>query len=263
MIEWLSFAVIGIFAGISAGLLGLGGGLVSVPALLYLFKFYGMPDAHLMHMAVSTSLMAIIVTSFSSLTAHHRHRNVDWPLMRRLSIGLVIGGFFGAYSATLLSSQLLQRVFAIYAFIMSIRLWVSMPVLAVSTALLKQRYLFAAGSLFGSISALVGMGGGTMVVPYLLLAGQNIQRAIGTSAACAFPIAISGVLGFMIFGEQQASSGRWQTGFVHWQAFLGMISTSIIFAPLAAKWAKNVPVKLLERLFSLVLMAVSASLFFG
>jgi uncharacterized membrane protein YfcA len=263
MIEWLSFAVIGIFAGISAGLLGLGGGLVSVPALLYLFKFYGMPEENLMHIAVSTSLMAIIITSISSLTAHHHHRNVDWPLMRRLSIGLVVGGFMGAYSATLLSSQVLQRIFAIYAFIMSLRLWASMPVLTVSTTLLKPRYLFVAGSVFGSISALVGMGGGTMVVPYLLLAGQNIQRAIGTSAACAFPIAISAVLGFMIFGEQQVSAGGWQIGFVHWQAFLGMISTSIIFAPLSAKWAKNLPVKLLERLFSLVLMAVSASLFFG
>ena len=168
-----------------------------------------------MHIAVSTSLMAIIVTSFSSLTAHHRRNNVNWLLMRRLSVGLVVGGFLGPYSATLFSSQLLQRVFAIYAFIMSLGLWASMPVLAVSTTLLKQRYLFAAGSVFGSISALVGMGSGTIFVPYLLLAGQNIQRAIGTSAACAFPIAISGVLGFMIFGEQQASSGRWQTGFVH------------------------------------------------
>lgn len=215
MIEWLSFAVIGMFVGFSAGLLGLGGGLVSVPALLYLFKFYGLPETHLMHIAVSTSLMAIIVTSFSSLTAHHRRNNVNWLLMRRLSVGLVVGGFLGPYSATLFSSQLLQRIFAIYAFIMSLGLWASMPVLAVSTTLLKQRYLFAAGSVFGSISALVGMGGGTIFVPYLLLAGQNIQRAIGTSAACAFPIAISGVLGFMIFGEQQASSGRWQTGFVH------------------------------------------------
>jgi len=263
MIEWLSFAVVGIFAGISAGLLGLGGGLVSVPALLYLFKFYGLADTHLMHIAVSTSLMAIIVTSFSSLIAHHRHHNVDWILMRRLSIGLALGGFLGAYSATLFSSQLLQRIFAVYAFMMSIRIWVSLPVLAVSKTLLKQRYLFVAGSLFGSISALVGMGGGTMVVPYLLLSGQTIQRAIGTSAACAFPIAVSGVLGFIIFGQAYIPSGQGQIGFVNWQAFLGMISTSVIFAPLAAKWAKNLPVRLLEHIFSLVLMAVSISLFFG
>jgi uncharacterized membrane protein YfcA len=263
MIEWMSFALIGIFAGISAGLLGLGGGLVSVPALLYVFKFYGMPETHLMHIAVSTSLMAIIVTSFSSLAAHHRGQNVDWQLMKRLSIGLIVGGFLGAYFATLVSSQLLQRVFAVYAFLMSIRLWVSMPVLETSTRLLKQPYLFVSSVTFGGVSALVGMGGGTMVVPYLLMAGQKIQKAIGTSAACAFPIAISGVLGFIIMGQQHQIAGEWQIGFIHWQAFLGLISTSIIFAPLAAKWARNLPLVLLERLFSLVLMAVSISLFFG
>lgn len=263
MIEWLSYAVIGIFAGLSAGLLGLGGGLVSVPALLYVFKFYGLAETHLMHIAVSTSLMAIIVTSLSSLIAHHRNHNVNWPLMQRLSIGLVLGGFLGAYSATLISSLSLQRFFAIYAFLMSIRLWVSLPILTISKTLLRQRYLLIVGSVFGSISALVGMGGGTMVVPYLLLSGQSIQRAIGTSAACAFPIAVSGVLGFIIFGKTHVPSGEGQLGFVNWQAFLGLISTSIIFAPLAAKWAKNLPVKLLERVFSLVLMAVSVSLFFG
>ncbi len=263
MIEWLSFAVIGIFAGISAGLLGLGGGLVSVPALLYLFKFYGLPEAHLMHIAVSTSLMAIIVTSISSLLAHHRGRNVDWSLMQRLSLGLVIGGFLGAYSATLISSELLQRFFAIYAFMMSIRLWLSLPITTMSNTLLKQRYLLVAGSLFGSISALVGMGGGTMVVPYLLFSGQSIQRAIGTSAACAFPIAVSGVLGFIVFGKAHVLPSQGQIGFVNWQAFLGLISTSIIFAPLAAKWAQTLPMKLLERVFALILMAVSISLFFG
>jgi uncharacterized membrane protein YfcA len=263
MVEWISFAFIGIFAGLSAGLLGLGGGLVSVPALLYVFKFYGMPESHLMHIAVSTSLMAIIVTSFSSLMAHHRSQNVDWALMRRLSVGLTVGGFLGAYSATLFSSEVLQRIFAIYAFLMSIRLWATMPELAGSATLLKQPTMFISGTLFGGISSLVGMGGGTMVVPYLLLTGKTIQRAIGTSAACALPIAVSGVLGFILFGDKPETDNPWQMGYVNWQAFLGLISTSILFAPIGAKWARNLPVRLLERLFSLVLMAVSASLFFG
>ncbi len=260
---WLSYAIIGVFAGVSAGLLGLGGGLVSVPALLYVFKFYGMPDAHLMHIAVSTSLMAIIVTSMSSLMAHHKRGNVDWPLMRQLSIGLIVGAFLGSYFATLFSSELLQRIFAIYALVMSIRIWVSIPELTLSTQLTKQPILFIAGSGFGAISALVGMGGGTMTVPYLLLAGKQIQKAIGTSAACALPIAISGVAGFILFGDKPESESHWQMGYINWQAFIGLISTSIIFAPLGAKWAKQLPVALLEKLFSLVLMAVAISLFFG
>ncbi|MFT7235005.1 MAG: putative membrane protein YfcA [Methylophagaceae bacterium] len=263
MIEWISFAIIGIFAGLSAGLLGLGGGLISVPALLYVFKFMGMPSSHLMHIAVSTSLMAIVVTSFSSLIAHHRRQNVDWPVMRELSIGLVIGGFLGAYSATLFSSEILQRIFAVYAFLMSIRLWSSVPKLTQSATLLTQPTMLISGTIFGSISTIVGMGGGTMIVPYLLIAGKTIQRAIGTSAACAFPIAIAGVLGFVLYGEKLETENLWQMGYVNWQAFLGLISTSILFAPVGAKWAEKLPMKLLEKLFSLVLMAVSASLFFG
>jgi len=263
MIEWFSYAFIGVFAGLSAGLLGLGGGLISVPALLYVFKFYGMPDAHLMHIAVSTSLMAIIVTSSSSLLAHHKSGNVDWPLMRRLSIGLVAGGLLGAFSATLFSSGLLQRIFAIYAFLMSIRLWVSIPEFSASNRLTQQPILFVASSVFGGISTLVGMGGGTMTVPYLLLAGEKIQKAIGTSAACAFPIAISGVVGFTLFGEHPDPQNAWQMGYINWKAFLGLISTSIVFAPVGANLAKRLPVQLLERLFSLVLMAVAAALFFG
>lgn len=263
MIEWLLYGFIGVFAGLSAGLLGLGGGLISVPALLYVFKFMGMPSIHLMHIAVSTSLAVIIVTSFSSLMAHHKGQNIDWPVMRRLSYGLVAGGFLGAYLATLFSSDLLQRIFAVYALLMSIRLWVSMPELTSSTKLLAQPTMFISGTLFGGISTLVGMGGGTMVVPYLLIAGKKIQRAIGTSAACAFPIAISGMLGFLLFGEKPETSNAWQMGYVNWQAFLGLISTSILFAPIGAKLASKWPVKLLEKVFSLVLMAVAISLFFG
>lgn len=263
MIIWVIFAIIGVFAGLSAGMLGLGGGLISVPALLYAFKFMGLPNAHLMHIAISTSLMAIIVTSFSSLIAHHRGRNVDWLLMRRLSIGLIAGGFLGAYSATLFSSESLQRIFAVYAFLMSIRLWWAMPELSGSTKLLSQPTLFVSGTVFGAISAMVGMGGGTMVVPYILATGNTIQKAIGTSAACAFPIAISAVLGYILFGEQAETAHGWQLGYVNWQAFLGLISTSILFAPIGAMWARTLPVKLLERLFSLVLIAVSASLFLG
>ena len=203
MIEWVSFAFVGVFAGITAGLLGLGGGIIMVPSLLYLFKTFGMDEQHLMHMAVGTSLMAIIVTSFSSIIAHQRYGNVNWVIVRRFFMGLVLGGFGGAYIASSIPSYLLQQIFAIYALIMSIHLWFSSSNFSKYSRLLKPSYLSAIGSVVGSVSVLVGMGGGTIIVPYLLLAGQNIQRSIGTSSACALPIAISGVLGFIIFSEQQ------------------------------------------------------------
>jgi uncharacterized membrane protein YfcA len=156
--EFFVFMLIGMFAGASAGLLGLGGGLITVPALLFVFHWQGMASPHVMHIAVATSLMTITVTSLSSMLADHKVQSIDWYLFRGLVTGLLLGGFIGAYSATLCSS-VLQRLFAIYAFIMAIRLWLPISVVGVSPKLLARPYLFVAGIIFGSTSALVGMGG--------------------------------------------------------------------------------------------------------
>lgn len=261
MSELLVFMLIGMFAGASAGLLGLGGGLITVPALLFVFHWQGMNSPHVMHIAVATSLMTITVTSLSSMLAHHKARNIDWYLVRGLLTGLLLGGFIGAYSATLFSSALLQRLFAIYAFVMAVRLWLPISVVGLSGNLLARPYLFIAGTTFGSISALVGMGGGTMVVPYLVMAKQSIHKAIGTSAACGFPIALSAIIGFMFFEADNVVEAGWQTGYINWAAFLGIISTSSIFAHLSAKWSTKLDVVRLRQVFSIVLMLVSIDLF--
>lgn len=259
--EFFVFMLIGMFAGASAGLLGLGGGLITVPALLFVFHWQDMASPHVMHIAVATSLMTITVTSLSSMLAHHKVQNIDWYLFRGLVTGLLLGGFIGAYSATLFSSSLLQRLFAIYAFIMAIRLWLPISVVGFSTKLLARPYLFVAGTLFGSISALVGMGGGTMTVPYLVMAKQTIHKAIGTSAACGFPIALSAIIGFMFFETGNVTETGWQSGYINWTAFLGIISTSSIFAQLAARCSTKLDVVRLRQVFSIVLILVSIDLF--
>jgi hypothetical protein len=115
--------------------------------------------------------------------------------------------------------------------------------------------------LTGVISSMVGIGGGTLVVPYLVMAGQQMQRAVGTAAACGLPIAASGVLGFIWMGTQvHQVSGPWQTGFIHWQAFIGIISTSVFVAPVGARLARHLSHQKLSRLFSLVLFAVGVML---
>ncbi len=263
MFELFVFALIGVFAGLSAGLLGLGGGLVTVPALLVVFSVMDMHSTYAMHIAVTTSLMAIIFTSISSMLAHHKRQNINWHLIKILLPGLWLGGLIGAYFATLLSSELLQRCFAVYALLMSIRLWVPMSISGISTSLLKSNYLLTSGSIFGAISALVGMGGGTMVVPYLVMARLPIQKAIGTSAACAFPISVSAIIGFMVFGQQISIVGEWQTGFIDWKAVLSVTSTSVLCAPLGAKLAAELPIVRLRQVFAVVLLLVSIDLFFS
>lgn len=261
MIELFIFASIGLLAGLSAGLLGLGGGLVTVPALLFVFAELGMNPAHLMHTAITTSLMAIVMTSLSSMFAHHKRQNIDWHLIKELLPGLWLGGLIGAYFATSFSSEILQRCFAVYALMMSLRLWLPVSVSGFSSSLLKSNYLFTAGSVFAAISALVGMGGGTMIVPYLVMAKRPIHKAIGTSAACAFPIATSAMIGFLVFGQSGVSEGEWQTGFIHWQAVLGVTSTSILAAPVGAKLVHELPVARLRQVFAAVLLLVAIDLF--
>lgn len=260
MVEWIIFALIGVIAGVFSGLLGLGGGLIIVPALLAVFTWQALPESQLMHMAVGTSLMTITVTSLSSMYAHHQHANVNWKIVKKLSPGLVIGAIFGAGVATMLSSTLLQHYFAIYVFVVAVRMWVPM-LPSVETCLLNNSILFLFSFVAGSLSALVGIGGGSLVVPYLVIAKQSIQRAIGCSAACGFPISVAAVTGFIIFGkDQEISSDVWQSGFIHWQAFLGIVSTSALFSIIGAKLVKHLPVIILKRIFSLVLLFVALSL---
>lgn len=256
MLAWLSFALAGVVAGLVAGLFGVGGGLIIVPILITVFSWQGMSADIAIYVAIGTSLMTISITSLSSVRAHHRYGTTQWPLVARLAPGLVIGSLSGAVIATSLSTQLLQKVFAIFALLMAARMWLPQPQ-AMSKKLMASPAMTSYGVLTGVISAMVGIGGGTLVVPYLVMAGQQMQKAVGTAAACGFPIAVSGVIGFIWMGTQKHDiQADWMTGFVHWQAFAGIISTSVFMAPLGAKLARNLSHKRLSQLFSLVLLCV-------
>ncbi|WP_438971374.1 sulfite exporter TauE/SafE family protein [Methylophaga sp.] len=262
MIEWLSYAGAGVIAGVLAGLFGIGGGLIIVPILLLVFSWQTMAADVAIHVAIGTSLMTIVVTSLSSMRAHHGYGTTDWILVKKLTPGLIVGSLLGAMIAANLSSQWLQTFFAFFALLMAVRLWLPLPK-ALSPKLLTLSFMSGYGVFTGIISAMVGIGGGTLVVPYLVVAGQKMQRAVGTAAACGFPIAVSGVIGFIWMGivKYNINTG-WQTGFVHWQAFIGIISTSIFMAPIGARLAKNLSHEKLSKLFSLVLLTVGLLLLF-
>jgi uncharacterized membrane protein YfcA len=256
MLEWLSFALAGVVAGLAAGLFGIGGGLIIVPILVTVFSWQGMSAEIAIHVAIGTSLMTITVTSLSSMRAHHHYGMTEWPLVARLTPGLIIGSLGGAVIAASLSSALLQIIFALFAILMAGRMWLPPPH-PLSPKLLTTRFMGLFGAVTGVISAMVGIGGGTLVVPYLVMAGQSMQKAVGTAAACGFPIAASGVVGFIWMGTQvHQINADWQTGFVHWQAFIGIIVTSIFMAPLGARLARRLSHRKLSQLFSLLLLTV-------
>jgi len=251
--DWFIFAFIGVITGTVAGLLGLGGGLIIVPALLVVFSWQDIAEQHIMQLAVATSLMTITLTSLSSTFTHHKLGNVNWDSVLNLLPSLIIGGFTGAYIATIMASQYLQYCFAIYMILMAMAMW-NLDLFTVNERSISTVPTFAVGGLVGGISALVGIGGGSLLVPYFTMMKQSIKRAIGTSSACGFPISVAAIVGFLFFGKEVNLNIAWQTGFIHWQAFLGIISTSIIFAVIGAKLSSHLPIIMLKRVFSFVMM---------
>ena len=250
MLEWFIFSFIGMIAGLFSGLLGLGGGVVIVPALLLVFGLHYQDNEPIMQMAIATSLMTIVVTSLASIYAHQKQKNIDWNIVIGLLPGLVLGGFLGAFFATMLSGQLLQNIFVLYLLIVAVLVW--LPVSASENGcLLNRPILLGVASSIGAISALVGIGGGSFIVPYLVMAKQSMTKAIGVSATCGFPIAISAVLGFIIFSQNMNNS------VIHWNAFWGIISTSVLFSLVGARLANSLPRRVLKRMFSFVLILIS------
>jgi hypothetical protein len=259
--DLLVYLVLGGVAGTLAGLLGVGGGLVIVPALLWVFRANGLDEAVVAHLAVGTSLGTIIPTSLSSIRAHHRRGAVLWPVVGRLAPGIVVGAWLGAAIADRLATPWLQRVVGAFALIVAAQLLRGERP-AAHRGLPGPAGLAAVGTGIGTLSGLVGIGGGSLTVPFLTWCGVDIRRAVATSAACGFPIAVAGAIGFGVAGWHVPGLPPGSTGFLYWPALAGVAAASVLTAPLGARLAHSLPVAVLRRVFAAVLAVVGAKLLF-
>jgi len=260
--ELLAYLLTGAVAGLMAGLLGIGGGLVIVPALALLFTAHGMVDAHLMHVAVGTSLATIVPTSISSLLAHHRRGSVLWPQVQALLPGIVAGGLGGAWLARQISSPGLAGFFGLFECAVAVQLWLAARP-AAHRGLPGAPAMAGAGGVIGAVSALLGIGGGTLTTPFLLWNGIDIRHAVGTSAACGLPIAVAGAGGFAFTGLTVMSGVAWTSGFIYWPAVAGIVLASVPAAPLGARLAHWLPRGVLQRVFALFLLLVGLNMVLG
>jgi uncharacterized protein len=261
----LIFPAIGALSGLLAGLFGIGGGLVIVPALNAVFAagLVAMaPDAR-MHVAIGSSLAVIVFTAMTSVRAHHGYGAVLWPAVRGLAPGIVVGALLGAWLADLLATRSLEVVFGIFATLMALQIGFGPKVEPVAHGSLPglPSYL-GAGTVIGSVSALGGIGGGIMTVPYLAWHAVPLRIAIGTAAACTLPVALSGAVGYALAGQGTAMPG-WSTGYLYWPAIGVLALASMFTAPLGARLAHRLPVKQLRRLFALLLLIVAADMLIG
>lgn len=255
--ELIIYLAIGAIAGFAAGLFGVGGGLIIVPILYVVFMQMSYDPAVIMHMALGTSLATIMITSISSVMAHQKKGAVLWPVFKNLAPGLVIGSFAGAGIAGLLTGSNLQLIIGVFAIWVAYKMFTTANVQVDESKPLPSKAMQTlAGGGIGVASAIFGIGGGSLTVPYLNRNGVVMKKAVATSAACGLPIAIAGALGFMFFGAKAQAHIENAIGFVHIYAFIGISVMSFVTAKFGAKVAHTLSPAMLKKCFAGLLSTV-------
>lgn len=260
--EWyLAYLLLGSIAGFLAGLFGVGGGTILVPALLFFFDAQRFSPEHTMHLALGTSMAAILFTSVASAYKHHQHAAVRWDIVRGITPGILFGTLLGAALASEIPTAGLGVFFALFVYVAAGQILIGKTPDA-SRQLPGMQGMSLTGALTGLLSSLVSIGGGTVVVPFLLWCNVPLKNAIGTSAAIGFPVAVGGTLGYVAAGIHVAGLPQDSLGFVYLPGLLWTATASIIAAPFGAKVAHRVKTGQLRRLFALLLLVIATKLLF-
>lgn len=263
--DWLvlgTYALLGIFAGLMAGLLGIGGGLIIVPVLLWLFSIQGhVPVDIAMQVAVGTSLATIILTSIGSIWSHHQKGAVDWLIVQRILLGLLLGSVAGSVIAHYMPSDMLKKIFGVLQIIIALNMALGgQP--KPSRQLPGFAGMTGAGSVVGTISSLMGMGGGAVSTPFFAWCNVPMRRAIATSAAIGLPAALAGSAAYVWTGYGLPNLPPMSLGYVYMPAWLSIGVMSIVFAVLGAKLTHILPVDILKKVFAVLLLVLGIKMLF-
>lgn len=260
LLEFSIYLITGAFVGVAAGLLGIGGGLIIVPVLATALTYF-IDSSQTVHIAIATSLATIFITSFSSAYAHHKHGAVRWDVFKLLAFGVLMGAFIGGWLSQFIASSMLSKIFGVLELLIAINM-----LLALKPNPSRQLPGFvgntAAGTVIGSLSSVVGIGGGTLTTPYQVWNNISMHQAIATSAAVSLPVALAGSLGYILAGMQATDLPAYTTGYIYWPAFFGIILASVFTAPIGAKLAHKLPVKTLKRAFGVFLIVLAIKMLF-
>lgn len=260
----LSLLLLGCVGGFLAGLLGVGGGIILVPGLNLIFESvsetFGFSRADLMHVSVGTSLAIIIPTGLSSAMAHHKRGAVDLDIVKKLGLGIVFGVVSATAVANDLSGLALKMIFASAIFLLAVIMTMDHQKWKLGDSLPKQPKTGLAGFVIGVLSALIGIGGATLSVPYMSVYGTPIHRAVGSASAMGLVIAIPAALGFVYIGWGREGLPPFSFGYVNLLAWLCVIPTSILLAPVGARVAHKVSVKRLKKIFALFMVIVALNM---
>ncbi len=249
---WLAYVVLGCVVGLLAGLLGLGGGAITVPILVMLFTAQGIPHQHVLHLALGTAIACIAFTSASSVRAHHSRGAVNWRIFRRFAPGLALGTLAGSLVAGTFPTRMLTVIFVVFIFYAASELLLdrkSKP----NRQLPGPVGLTGVGLAIGTVSSLVAAGGAFLTIPFMTWCNVHMREAIGTSAALGFSIAVPGAIGYIITGQYATPLPPGAVGFVYLPALACFVLGSVFFAPVGARMAHRLPVKKLRIFFAFML----------
>lgn len=249
----LYFLLVGVVTGLAAGLLGVSGGVIIIPALVFLLPMAGVPKADLMHISIGTSLASMVLTSLSSTYSHHKKGSVLWPLFWRLFPGILGGAVLGAYLAKLIPNRELRIIFAFFEICVGLYMLVTRKGehLGEGKSGLSFMKSLAVGVSVGTLSAMLGIGGGLLLVPTLAYFHVPLKKAVGSSAATGLVISLTGGLTFLLLGLNGKTGS--QAGFLYLPALFWISIVSMLAAPIGVKWAHFLSGRWLRRIFGMVL----------
>jgi uncharacterized membrane protein YfcA len=253
---WWAYLAIGVAVGFLAGLFGIGGGMIMVPMLVFVFTAKGFPAEHMMHLSLATSMATIVFTSLSSVRAHHKFGAVDWRVARAMAPGIVAGALAATLVAGFVPTRPLAVFFAFFMLYASLQMFFEVKPKP-SRQLPGAAGLFGAGAGIGALSSVLAAGGAFLSIPFLVRCNVPLKRALGTAAANGFPIAAAGTVGYILNGYRVPGLPEGSLGFVYLPALVLIVVASMPAAPLGAKLAHRLPVKRLRIVFALMLLAIA------
>jgi uncharacterized membrane protein YfcA len=256
---WLGYPALGAFAGFLAGLFGVGGGLAIVPILYILFAAQGFPQDHLMHLALGTAAASIIFTSITSMREHHKLGNIDWPIVRIMAPGLVLGAALGSGFAAQLPTRPLVLIFTAIVLYAAGQMIIGFkPHAARQMPGTAAQFVF--GIAVGAVGALVAASGGFLSIPFMVWHNVPMKRAIGTSSGIGVPIAIVGAITYLASGMDAFGLPAFSVGYVNLPALIGVASCTMLFAPLGARVANRLEVNKLKRVYGVYLLLIAVKM---
>lgn len=258
----IAYVLIGVVSGLFAGLLGIGGGVITVPCLVFVFSLIGFPQAHLMHTAIGTSLASMILTGIASTIAHHKHKGVVWKIVYAMLPGIIIGCLFGAFIANFLSAVFLEIIFGFFACSLGAYILFSKKKKKIAIAKPRKNTIYSWFGLgIATVANLLGIGGGIFTVPLLLKYQFPAQKAVGTSAATSLTISFFGSFGYFYFGIDKIHIKE-SLGYIYLPAFFLLGLATIFCAPIGAKMAHRISDNKLRKIFAGTLIIIGILMVF-